>query len=78
MKACMEFVSQDLSQLEPKPKVNDQERGGSSSEEDFSPGNKDWREYYNGSFLLVHAKRERTRGRLMLLIWIITSNLINW
>ena len=78
MKACMEFVGQDLSRLEPKPKVNDQERGGSSSEEDFSPGNKDWREYYNSSFLLVHAKRERTRGRLMLRIWSITSNLINW
>ena len=78
MKACMEFVSQDLSRLKPKPKVNDQERGGSSSEEDFSSGNKDWREYYNSSFLLVQAKRERTRGRLMLRIWSITSNLINW
>ena len=29
-------------------------------------------------FLLIEAKRERIRGRLMLLIWRFTSNLINW
>ena len=29
-------------------------------------------------FLLIEAKGERIRGRFMLLIWRITSNLINW
>ena len=29
-------------------------------------------------FLLIEAKRERIRGRFMLPIWRITSNLINW
>ena len=34
MKACMEFASQDPDRLEPKPKINEQERGEGSSEED--------------------------------------------
>ena len=50
MKACMKFAGQDLDRLEPKPKINEQERGGSSSEEDSLPGSKDWREYCYNSF----------------------------
>nr|XP_058953364.1 uncharacterized protein LOC131780787 [Pocillopora verrucosa] len=38
MKTCTDLVGEDLIRLEPKPKVNEQERGGSSSEEDFLPG----------------------------------------
>ena len=56
MKACMEFAGQDLDWLEPKPKINDQERGGSSSEEDFLPGNRDWQENYYNSFSIDWGK----------------------
>ncbi|XP_066015103.1 uncharacterized protein [Pocillopora verrucosa] len=37
-KTCTDLVGEDLIRLESKPKVNEQERGGSSSEEDFFPG----------------------------------------
>ena len=64
MKAYMEFAGQDLDRLEPKPKINEQERGGSSSEEDYLPGTKDWREYCYNSFSVDWGKEGANKRTL--------------
>ena len=49
-KISTDLVGEDLIRLESKPKVNEQERGGSSRKEEFFPGNKHRRQYYYNSF----------------------------